>query len=173
MAVLDDPESWRTEFEAGWLKNYVETGELDWKIYNMPRNKSAVSGQGIDLGSARLALITSGGFYLEGEQEPFDEPDLHGRYDIRELPVTTPAESFSISHTHYDHAAANQDRQVLLPVGHLNAMVEAGEIGSLAPNIISFMGYQPDVNRVLDETIPSICAAVAAVDADAALLIPA
>lgn len=173
MAVLDDRESWRAEFEAGWLKNYLETGELDWKIYNMPRNQSSISGKAIDLASARLALISTGGFYVEGEQEPFDEPDLHGRYDIRLLPITTPSESFSISHTHYDHTAANEDRQVLLPVEHLNGMVDAGEIGSLAPNIISFMGYQPDVTRVLDETIPSVCAAVADMDADAAILIPA
>ena len=33
MAVLDGRESWRAEFEAGWLKNYLEIGELDWKIY--------------------------------------------------------------------------------------------------------------------------------------------
>ena len=94
MAVLDGRESWRAEFEAGWLKNYLEIGELDWKIYNMPRNQSSVSGKPTDLANSRLALISTEGFYIQGEQEPFDEPELHGRYDIRSLPITTPAESF-------------------------------------------------------------------------------
>ena len=52
-------------------------------------------------------------------------------------------------------------------------MVDADEIGSLTPNNFSFMGYQLDVTRVLDETIPSVCAAVAKMDAAAAMLIRA
>lgn len=52
-------------------------------------------------------------------------------------------------------------------------MVNADEIGPVTPNIFSFMGYQPDVTRVLDETIPSDCAAVAEMDAAAAMLIRA
>ena len=173
MAVLDERDQWREEFEAGWLKNYTDTGEVDWTIYNVPRNTTTVAGPAVDLSKSRLAVISTGGFYLDGEQEPFDEPDAHGRYDIRVLPTDAAAESFSISHTHYDHAAANADRQVLLPVGHLKDMVEAGELGELAPNIISFMGYQPDVTRVIDETIPAVIAAAKSMNVDAAILIPA
>ena len=173
MAVIDNREQWLSDFRAGWLKTYTETGELDWPGYNLPRNSSEVAGPAIELSKARLAVISSGGFYIEGDQEPFDEPDLHGRYDIRSLPSDMPAESFAISHTHYDHSAANQDRQVLLPMAHLNEMVAASEIGELAPEIISFMGYQPDVTRVVDETIPAVLAAARAMGADAALLIPA
>jgi glycine/betaine/sarcosine/D-proline reductase family selenoprotein B len=173
MAVVDDREGWRAAFEAGWLKTYTETGELDWANYNLPRNTTSVEGPAIDLKAAKLAVISTGGFYIEGEQEPFDEPDLHGRYDIRLLPIDARTEDFSISHTHYDHTAANEDRQVLLPIGHLKAMVEAGEIGELAPSIVSFMGYQPDVTRVEDETIPAVLSAVQSMGADAAILIPA
>ena len=45
-------------------------------------------------------------------------------------------------------------------------------IGELAPTVISFSGYQPDVIRVLDETIPAIVAAAKVERADAALLVP-
>jgi len=173
MAVLDDRDKWRADFEAGWLKTYTETGELDWQGYNLPHNTSTISGPAVNLPTSRLAVISTGGFYIDGEQEPFDEPDMLGRYDIRLLPVSLPASKYSISHTHYDHAAANEDRQVLLPIGHLSEMVEAGEIGELAPDIISYMGYQPDVTRVVDETIPSVLGAVQAMGANAAILIPA
>ena len=173
MAILDNRDKWRADFEAGWLKTYTQTGELDWQGYNLPHNTSTVFGRAVDLSTSRLAVISTGGFYIEGEQEPFDEPDMLGRYDIRLLPVSSQASGFSISHTHYDHAAANEDRQVLLPIEHLNEMVAAGEIGELAPNIISFMGYQPDVTRVIDETIPSVLNAVQQMGANAAILIPA
>jgi len=173
MAVLDDRAKWREEYEAGWLKNYTVTGEVDWTIYNVPRNTTTVAGPGVALARSRLAVISSGGFYIDGVQEPFDEPDALGRYDIRLLPTDSPPESFSISHTHYDHAAANADRQVLLPTGHLNEMVDAGDVGELAPNIISFMGYQPDVTRVIDESIPAVVEAARAMNVDAAILIPA
>lgn len=173
MAVLDDRAGWREEYEAGWLKNYTATGEVDWTTYNVPRNTTTVAGPGVDLSASRLAVVSSGGFYIDGEQQPFDEPDALGRYDIRLLPVAAPPESFSISHTHYDHTAANADRQVLLPIGHLEEMVAAGEIGELAPEIISFMGYQPDVTRVVDETIPAVIEAARAMNADAAILLPA
>jgi len=173
MSILDHREEWLAEFQAGWLKTYLETGELDWKVYNLPKNSTAVGGPAIDLAKSKLVLITTGGFYVAGEQEPMDEPDMHGRYDIRLLPADMPPESYSISHTHYNHDAVNQDRQVLLPTEHLTEMVEAGEIGEMAPNIISFMGYQPDVTRVIDETIPAIVTAAQEMEVTAALLVPA
>jgi hypothetical protein len=88
-----------------------ETGETDWTTYNVPRNTTTVVGPGGTLSTSRLAVISSGGFYIDGEQEPFGEPDALARYDIRWLPIDSLPESSSISHTHYGHAAANADRR--------------------------------------------------------------
>jgi hypothetical protein len=41
-----------------------------------------------------------------------------------------------------------------LPLGRLAELAAEGAIGELATDVISFSGYQPDVTRVLDETIP-------------------
>ena len=71
-----------------------------------------------------------------------------------------------------DHAAVIADPQVLLPLEHLAALEHNGTIGELASNVISFMGYQPDVGRVIDELIPAIYRAVQAEEAQAALLVP-
>ncbi len=173
MSVIDNRDQWLAEFKAGWHKIYSETGELDWKAYNLPKNTTTVSGPAVDLSKSKLVMITTGGFYIADEQEPFDEPDMYGRYDIRLLPADMAPENFSISHTHYNHDAVNEDRQVLLPMSHLQEMVDAGEIGEMAPNIISFMGYQPDATRVEDETIPAILAACKEMEVTAALLVPA
>jgi len=54
---------------------------------------------------------------------------------------------------HHDHTAVYADPQVLLPFHHLAAMRDEGMIGALTPNAVSFMGYQPDAGRVLDELI--------------------
>ncbi|MFK7804373.1 MAG: glycine/sarcosine/betaine reductase selenoprotein B family protein [Anaerolineae bacterium] len=173
MSILDDRDAWQAEFKAGWLKTYLDTGELDWKAYNLPRNETTVSGPAVDLSKSKLALITTGGFYVAGDQEPMDEPDMHGRYDIRLLSADMAPEDYSISHGHYNHDAVNEDRQVLLPTSYLAEMVEAGEIGEMAPQIISFMGYQPDVTRVIDETVPAVLAACKEMEVTAALLVPA
>ena len=41
---------------------------------------------------------------------------------------------------------------MLLPLRHLADMVDEGVIGELTSSVISFMGYQPDITRVIDET---------------------
>jgi D-proline reductase (dithiol) PrdB len=117
-------------------------------------------------------LISSAGGYLPATQTPFAAADPLGDYSIRLIPSTTPLATIAYAHDHYDHTAVNADPQVLVPLEHLHAMVAEGQIGALTPNLISFMGYQPDVGRVLDELIPAIISAVQAEQAHAALLVP-
>ncbi len=95
-----------------------------------------------------------------------------GDYSIRVLPVTTPPSRIDYAHDHYDQTAVREDSQVLLPLTHLQAMVDEGRLGSLTPSLVSFMGYQPDVGRVLDETFPAIMAVVSQEQPDAILLVP-
>ena len=65
------------------------------------------------------------------------------------------------------------DPQVLLPLRHLEALRDAGDIGALAPHAVSFMGYQPDVARLVAETAPQIVAYAKEAAVRAALLVPA
>jgi D-proline reductase (dithiol) PrdB len=118
-------------------------------------------------------LVSTAGAYLPGEQEPFDAKDELGDYSIRLLPASTPLERIAYAHDHYDHAAVNADPQVLLPLRHLEQRVEDGRLGAITPSFISFMGYQPDLERVLDEMLPRIRQAVHDEAADALLLVPA
>lgn len=171
--ILEDLDSWEADFEAGWLAHYKETGEFNWKVYNRPRNEVAPAGPGIDLSQSRLALISTAGGYLPGEQPPFDAENDLGDYTIRLFPSATPFEAIDYAHTHYDQTAVRADPQVLLPLRHLETMVAEGKIGELAPSVINFMGYQPDVRRVVNEMIPEIVAAAKAEKIDGALLVPA
>lgn len=173
MQILDDRQAWQKSYESGWLAHWRATGELDWGIYQRPRNAVAPAGPGIDLSRSRMTLISTAGAYLPASQPPFDAAHPLGDYSVRTFPSSTPFSAIDIAHGHYDHAAVRQDPQVLLPLRHLEALATAGEIGELAPSVISIMGYQPDVTRLLDETIPAVLDIVLAEQAHAALLVPA
>lgn len=171
--ILEQRDEWHATFEAGWLAHFQQSGQIDWKRYNRPRNSVAVASKAVDLARARLLLISTAGAYLLREQQPFDAENDLGDYTIRLLPTTSAFADIGYAHTHYDHSAVEADPQVLLPLRHLENMAATGQIGALTPNMISFMGYQPDVSRVLDELIPAVVAAARAEAATAALLVPA
>ena len=172
MEILENRAEWDAEFRAGWLAEFEEKGTTNWKIYNRPHNSPLPPTPGIDLSQSRLVLISSAGTYLTDSQEPFDATDLLGDYTVRVWSTDTPFSALSIAHDHYQHDAIKADSQVLLPIGHLQDMVESGEIGELSPSVISYMGYQPDIRRTVDELIPPLLAIVQELQADAALLVP-
>jgi len=172
MDILENKAQWQNTYRDKFLAHYHKTGALDWKLYPHLRNTQAPSGPGVDPSSARLMLISSAGGYLPGEQEPFDAAHLLGDYTIRLIPSATPPEALAFAHDHYDHAAVDRDPQTLMPLDHLEDLTGEGLIGDLSPSVVSFMGYQPDVARVVDELIPPILEATAAERVDATLLIP-
>lgn len=172
MDIIENQDAWIAEFESNWLKHYNETGETNWKLYNIPRNKEIPAGKGINLSESRLVLISSAGLYHKETQEPYDAENDLGDYTIRLFSADTPWEELAIAHTHYDHTDVNKDPQVLLPIAHLKDLVNEGVIGELASEVVSFMGYQPDASSVANETVPAVIEAVKAIKADGALLVP-
>lgn len=173
MEIVENLAQWQIDYEQGWLAHFKETGQLDWQRYVRPKNSTAPAGPGVNLSQSRLALISSAGAYLRAAQAPFDAPNPLGDYTIRLFPSTTPFEALAYTHDHYDHTAVLADPQVLLPLRHLADLVYERVIGALAPSVISFSGYQPDVVRVVNELIPAVVEAAKAEQVDAALLIPA
>ena len=170
-SLFEGLDDWQDEFEKGWLTTYHQTGEINWEQYRPPINRHSVAGAGIDLLASRLMLITSAGAYLPAEQEPFNAQDPIGDYTLRKIPAGVDLKQLAYAHDHYDHGAVNADPQVLLPLYHLRRSVTEGAIGNLT-NIASFMGYQPDVSRVVNETFPAILQFAKNEQAQAALLVP-
>ncbi|NJM41904.1 MAG: hypothetical protein HC853_14690, partial [Anaerolineae bacterium] len=169
--VLEGQEAWAAQYRAGWLKHHQDTGEFDWKRYDKPTNTQSVSGGSVALQRSRVVLISSAGGYLRDVQMPFDAPHPYGDYSIRVFPTSTPLDQIAIAHDHYDHKFVDADRQVLLPLRHLEDLAREGVIGSVANTVISFTGYLPDAARVVDELVPQIIEAVYVEKADAAFLV--
>lgn len=172
MAVLENKSEWREHFRENWLAQLEEHGVTNWEIYKHPRNERAPGVAGVELRKSRLLLITSAGAYLRDEQEPFDEPNLHGDYTLRTFSATTPFSALAYAHGHYDPTMIREDAQVGIPLDHLEGMVDAGQLGAIAPTVVSFMGYQPNSARVVEEFVPQVVSEAREAGADAALLAP-
>ena len=172
MDILENKTAWQEHFRQNWLAELKQTGATNWKIYQHPRNEYVPGAPGIELSDSRLMLITSAGAYLRGDQQPFDEPNLYGDYTLRTFPSSTPFSALAYAHGHYDTTMVQQDAQVGLPLRHLEEMVAAGQLGELAPTVVSFMGYQPDSAKTVEDFIPQVVALAKEQAIHAALLAP-
>jgi hypothetical protein len=172
MEILEKREQWTKAYRQGWLATLEATGVIDWQVYPRAINEHTPAAPAIDLSESRLMLISSAGGYLVHNQEPFDAANPTGDYTLRTFASVTPFQALAFAHDHYDHTLIERDPQVALPLHHLQEAVAAGRVGSLTPSVASFMGYQPDVTRVIDELAPRIVAIAKEERADAALLAP-
>jgi len=122
----------------------------------------------------RFGLITTGGYSIEGEQEPMRGYPTFGDEvpQTRGIPLDVDRSKLTINHPGYDHRFAEEDINANLPLDRLNELVENGTIGSLSEETLVLMGLQPNVEPLLKETIPEIVAAFQADDVQAALLVP-
>jgi len=113
------------------------------------------------LAEASIALLTSAGLSLQGEQHPFDlererrEPTW-GDPSHRVIPHQADSE-LVMSHLHVNSADVLADRNVALPIDVLDELVAEGRAGSAAPNHLSVMGYQQaGLEAWRTETAPAI-----------------
>jgi D-proline reductase (dithiol) PrdB len=99
------------------------------------------------LADASIALVSSAGLSLAGDQEPFDlerersEPTW-GDPSYRVLPHDLGDRRLVMSHLHVNDADVRADRNVALPVDALDDLIEEGVVGRAGPSHVSVMGYQ-------------------------------
>jgi len=117
---------------------------------------------------ARIALITSGGLYLEG-QEPFE---LSNDPTYREIPRGTRQEHIRVAHHGYDIAGPLEDMNCLLPLARLEELEAEGVVGSLAPTNYGFNGSIPEM-RNLERWPHEVADKLRQEQVDAVLLTPA
>lgn len=123
------------------------------------------------LSEARVALISSGGVTPLG-QSPLDETILEGDPTWRVIPTDAPLSQWTVRHGHYDPTAALKDYNAVFPLDALRALASAGVIGDVAPRAISFIGFQTDASRVLNEWAPQFAEMFRQDAVDAVLLVP-
>ena len=172
-------EKWNPKFKT-WIKDAMPLfaegkGKEAFANYPFMRFDAApLHRLSKPIAESRVALITTGGYSIEGEQEPFK---AFPHFDetsppIREIPLDVNREKLTINHPGYDHRFAEEDINVNLPLDRLQELVEMGEIGSLAEETHVVMGLIPNVAPLLTELIPSLVEKFKSDSVEAALLVP-
>jgi hypothetical protein len=122
----------------------------------------------------RFALISTGGYSIEGPQDPFNPgPSFDDTPPgVRAIPLDVDRDKLRIDHFGYDHRFAKEDINVNLPLDRLSELAEKGEIGSIAQDTHVVMGLQPNVAPLLDTLIPDLIKTLLADEVNAVLLVP-
>jgi len=125
-------------------------------------------------GETRFGLVTTGGYSIEGEQEPFSPfPSFDATPPrINTIPLDVDRTRLRIDHAGYDHRFAEKDINCNLPLDRLQEMEEKGEIGSIARDTQVVMGLQPNVTPLIESLIPELVARFKSDSVEAALLVP-
>ncbi len=172
---------------AAWQPKFVEWVEKaqPFMAEGKPKKAFAIypwfSGEGAPFGrldkpasQTRFGLVTTGGYSIEGEQEPFKPfpsfDDTPPR--INPIPIDVDRSKLRIDHFGYDHRFAEEDINCNLPLDRLREMEAAGEIGSIASTTQVVMGLQPNVAPLIETLIPELVARFKADSVEAALLVP-
>jgi len=125
------------------------------------------------LSQARIALITTAGFYLP-DQEPFDQSFRHDDCSYREIPWGTPVTMLRIGQSSdaFDHAGIEADRNLTLPLDRLQELITDGSIGAAAPRHFSIMGSLIAPARLMSDSGPEIARKLRDDGVDGVLLAP-
>ena len=122
----------------------------------------------------RFGLITTGGYSIEGEQEPVGTaPRMDDAMpEIRLIPLDVDRTKLRIDHFGYDHRFAKEDINVNLPLDRLKELEASGEIGSIADTTQVLMGLQPNVEPLIRDLVPELVNRFRSDSVEAALLVP-
>ena len=122
----------------------------------------------------RFGLLTTGGYSIDGVQEPMRRSaDFTGATpEIRRIPTTVDRSKLVIHHRGYDHRFAKEDFNANLPLDRLQELLADSVIGSLSETTFGLMGLQPDVEPLINETIPEIVESFKSDGGEAALRVP-
>jgi D-proline reductase (dithiol) PrdB len=123
--------------------------------------------------SARVALVTTAGLVPKGAP-PFDAAVRGGDPSYRVIGADSELARLEEHHrsSSFDHAGIEQDRNVAFPLDRLRELARAGEVGSVAPQHLSFMGSITAPGRLVRYSAPEAAALLIADQVDIALLVP-
>jgi D-proline reductase (dithiol) PrdB len=157
---IDYIERTRAQYDAlgypayDWVKN---EDSPPWAEITKPIN------------DASLAVIASGGLYVEGQIAFHYKDDI----SLREIDVDAPTHSLRATHFAYDLAPVRSDPNVVFPLAGLKQLVEKGQLGELAKTAYTFMGGIYSARKVGELIAPAIANRLQRDQVDLALLVPA
>ena len=125
------------------------------------------------LAQSRVALVTSAGLYRPGVDRDFGSREGED-VTVRLLPRDTDVTTLAIGQTSnsFDRGAIEHDRNLALPLDRLRSLVDTREIGSIAPQHVSFNGSIIAPGRFVRDIAPQVADVLRADQVDAVLFVP-
>ncbi|RKU26545.1 hypothetical protein C6497_13295 [Candidatus Poribacteria bacterium] len=132
---------------------------------NSPLNKP--------LDQTRIALITTGGFYMDGQQ-PFNIKKLGGDCSFREIANSINIQDLLIQHSSsvYDPSDTKTDVNLVFPLVRFRELEDKGIIKSLNHRHFSFMGSISRPKQLINHTAPQVAKLLIDDKVDVAFLTP-
>jgi D-proline reductase (dithiol) PrdB len=126
------------------------------------------------LAGCRVALVTTAGVHHR-DQVPFDMTDSEGDPSFRVLQSARIVEDFRITHDYYDHADAEKDLNIVLPIDRLREFEAEGIVGELAEKHYGFMGHIDGrhIPTLIERSAREVVKRLKAARVDVVLLTPA
>ncbi len=125
------------------------------------------------LAESRLALVSSAGFILPG-QEPFRVNLAGGDGSFREIPSDTDVRLLIDTHRSesFDHEGMTRDPNLAFPIDRVRELAAAGRIGEVNHRHLSFMGSITAPGRLVRDHAPEAGRLLRGDGVDVALLVP-
>ncbi len=158
---LEDDSTGFDLIEREYIRRHF-VPEFEWLSFDEPSPRNRLR---VPLREARIGLVATAGAHL-----PDQRPGGSGG-GVWMIPIDAP--EVRLTHDGYDTERAMQDPDVVFPVGTLRRLADSGFVGSVAPTVVSTMGYVPDGRRVLQRTLPAARDRLVSEGVDLALLVPA
>ena len=123
----------------------------------------------LPLNECRVALITTAGFFLDG-QNPFEKGDC----SYREIPNSIQTQALINGHKSaaYDERGLEIDANLAFPLDRFTELETEGKIGSVNCRHFSFMGSITKPHRLITQTAPEVGQMLKADGVDVAFLTP-
>jgi len=157
--------SFLTRVLSGQIPDEPTHGAIPWTPVSRP------------LAESRVALLSTAGLSQAGDR-PFDMDGERARPtwgdpSWRRIRADVSPGEVRADHLHIDTGYIARDLNVALPLDRLRELVDAGEVGDIAPTHYSIMGYQGSDSRTLENaSAPEIAEAMRSEEVDLALLAP-
>ena len=123
----------------------------------------------LPLNECRVALITTAGFFLHG-QDPFENGDC----SYREIPNSIQTQALINGHKSaaYDERGLETDANLAFPLDRFRELETEGKIGSLNRRHFSFMGSITKPHSLITQSAPEVGRMLKADGVDVAFLTP-
>ncbi len=126
------------------------------------------------LSQSRVGLVVTACMTMT-DQPPFDAERDENDASIRYIPSDTDPRTLvnTFSAQAFDHSGLQADPDLLVPIDRLREMEYAGEIGELAPRVVSLCGHLPKPRALIEESAPDIARLFAGDRVDTVICVPA